>query len=362
MGKIGRNAPCPCGSGKKYKKCCLKKDEEEALRTSRLLQPDPVFDHPEPNLHPYVLAKMSEDPKLTEMLEGQHGKLSSPWTPGTVAALKAEDLELKLREFGVDPSREAYLEQAKDHQSAWELSRTWADAIGDETSDEDDCLLGLGACELWKRYLPERPSIEMLDDWMQEGYEHLSEDRFVAAVDRWLELWAVLSARLTTEMTTPEDMDVLIAGSQFIGNWILDFTEILRNAAAADPKYAERGISLLEELFEKCPDWDANERIFARSELAHLHFRLGHDDVGEKLLVELVDEVPDQSIGYVCLSAELSFPRPGEDQPRDLDRAISLLEQALARPVVDPENWDVDLRLEGLREKRSARTSHVVNG
>jgi len=23
--KIGRNAPCPCGSGKKYKKCCLKK-------------------------------------------------------------------------------------------------------------------------------------------------------------------------------------------------------------------------------------------------------------------------------------------------------------------------------------------------
>jgi hypothetical protein len=25
--KIGRNAPCPCGSGQKYKKCCLAKDE-----------------------------------------------------------------------------------------------------------------------------------------------------------------------------------------------------------------------------------------------------------------------------------------------------------------------------------------------
>jgi len=23
--KVGRNAPCPCGSGKKYKNCCLKK-------------------------------------------------------------------------------------------------------------------------------------------------------------------------------------------------------------------------------------------------------------------------------------------------------------------------------------------------
>lgn len=23
MAKVKRNAPCPCGSGKKYKKCCL---------------------------------------------------------------------------------------------------------------------------------------------------------------------------------------------------------------------------------------------------------------------------------------------------------------------------------------------------
>ena len=26
--KIGRNDPCPCGSGKKYKQCCMKKDQE----------------------------------------------------------------------------------------------------------------------------------------------------------------------------------------------------------------------------------------------------------------------------------------------------------------------------------------------
>lgn len=27
--QIGRNDPCPCGSGKKYKKCCLSKDTKE---------------------------------------------------------------------------------------------------------------------------------------------------------------------------------------------------------------------------------------------------------------------------------------------------------------------------------------------
>lgn len=34
MGQVGRNQPCPCDSGKKYKRCCLAKDE--ALVSERL--------------------------------------------------------------------------------------------------------------------------------------------------------------------------------------------------------------------------------------------------------------------------------------------------------------------------------------
>ena len=36
MDKPGRNDPCHCGSGQKYKKCCLAKDESE--RVARLAQ------------------------------------------------------------------------------------------------------------------------------------------------------------------------------------------------------------------------------------------------------------------------------------------------------------------------------------
>jgi tetratricopeptide (TPR) repeat protein len=37
MAKTGRNNPCPCGSGKKYKQCCLAKDEaaERAMFVER---------------------------------------------------------------------------------------------------------------------------------------------------------------------------------------------------------------------------------------------------------------------------------------------------------------------------------------
>src|SRR5512137_791455 len=34
MVKPGRNAPCPCGSGRKYKKCCLPKDEASSTPTT----------------------------------------------------------------------------------------------------------------------------------------------------------------------------------------------------------------------------------------------------------------------------------------------------------------------------------------
>src|SRR5208337_3837069 len=39
--KAGRNDPCPCGSGKKYKKCCLAKDQETSLRQTAVIEPPP---------------------------------------------------------------------------------------------------------------------------------------------------------------------------------------------------------------------------------------------------------------------------------------------------------------------------------
>ncbi len=38
MEKVARNDPCPCGSGKKYKRCCMGKPPVE-VRRKRLLLP-----------------------------------------------------------------------------------------------------------------------------------------------------------------------------------------------------------------------------------------------------------------------------------------------------------------------------------
>lgn len=40
--KVGRNDPCPCGRGKKYKRCCLPKQDEilAALRRGEIVRDD----------------------------------------------------------------------------------------------------------------------------------------------------------------------------------------------------------------------------------------------------------------------------------------------------------------------------------
>lgn len=45
MAKISRNAPCPCGSGKKYKKCCLDKEQAASGRKNHTPKSAGYFMH-----------------------------------------------------------------------------------------------------------------------------------------------------------------------------------------------------------------------------------------------------------------------------------------------------------------------------
>jgi predicted Zn-dependent protease len=70
MAKVGRNQPCPCGSGKKYKQCCLASDEasEAAARGQqrRDVPPPPIFAG-RPAWRPVV---DDDGPRLDQMSNG----------------------------------------------------------------------------------------------------------------------------------------------------------------------------------------------------------------------------------------------------------------------------------------------------
>ena len=68
--KIGRNAPCPCGSGKKYKKCCLNKKIEatpsQALYYRRLSE---AYDRLVDRLIQFAIRTFGEEAAHVAMLE-----------------------------------------------------------------------------------------------------------------------------------------------------------------------------------------------------------------------------------------------------------------------------------------------------
>src|ERR1700735_494853 len=66
MAKIGRNDRCPCGSGKKYKQCCLAGDEA-AARAARPAQPAAV-----PTRRPSLASYVHEYDPLDELTEASN--------------------------------------------------------------------------------------------------------------------------------------------------------------------------------------------------------------------------------------------------------------------------------------------------
>ncbi|MFK4998932.1 SEC-C metal-binding domain-containing protein [Bacillus sp. N9] len=84
--KIGRNDPCPCGSGKKYKKCCIEK--LESSRNSNHI-----------------------------------------WTLKQVEQMETDHIFKKLNNFGVPVSEETFISEIKDFSSAEEMMQEWEEAI-----------------------------------------------------------------------------------------------------------------------------------------------------------------------------------------------------------------------------------------
>lgn len=355
--KIGRNEPCPCGSGRKYKKCCLPKDEAEALGaiegTGRpeALDAEPLpFRTPAPDLppmSPYVVAKLVEDSEELKR-SGRRDSLGREIVlPGTVARLRTDEICRRLTALGVDPSPARFLELAAGRTSAWDVSDVWRREIGRKLPKPDADFIGLAACELWKRYCPERPSVEMLDDWMEEGYAHFEhDDREACRI--WWKVWEVLRPRLTPAMRTTAAARAVFDGSQCLFNWTQDFSLAFQNASRdGEKEQAELGIRYLSELIAQFRDEDGHYLVNVRADLGELYFRAGRGAEGERVVRDLVRDFPDEATGYVRLADALLE----RGEPGDAAEALSVLDAAKARPVEDLAGWDLDPRIDALRRR-----------
>ncbi len=64
MKKLERNDPCHCGSGKKYKKCCLEADEETSLSVPEFMSKSDDFEDD------FIIESLLSSPLLENKIDG----------------------------------------------------------------------------------------------------------------------------------------------------------------------------------------------------------------------------------------------------------------------------------------------------
>ena len=359
--KIGRNEPCPCGSGKKYKKCCLDKEQAPAGSTGRsaaLVSDSMIASSPGLALTPYSVMKMTEeaavskDDKLRRMVE-RH--MRDHWTRAKVAKMTTEDIEAQLRVYGVDHSRERFWALARARLSAWTIANAWLDedeVVCAGTKEED--FLGIAACELWRRWIPDRPSTEMLDDWMQDGYELSQARDHTRACDIWLKVWLVLVPRFKRSMTAMHSVEPIFSGMQSVFNWSQDFETELQNAAVDDRRYAEVGRDYCRQWLAQFTDEDSDMQVSFLRALSDFLFRLGEADEGRGILEDIIRRWPTNAWGYIGLADACSHIfRGASPLPLDTQRAEQILKDGLAAvPKEDRDREVIEDRLSELRGRQ----------
>lgn len=382
--KTGRNEPCPCGSGVKYKKCCMAKDQPRPKSKARSTPTTPAravipaVNKAGPSLAgvaadttariasagfeltPYTTAKIAQNPRSAgnnkALRAAIERALREDWTIKKVASMSTEAIEAQLTAYGVHHTRERFLHLAEGRTSAWPISDEWiaTDPVTCRGKEED--FLGLAACELWKRYLPDRPSTEMIDDWMQDGYTLQGEHKLTEACDIWWNVWCTLRPRFTPEMTTMDATTAVFSGLQSVFNWSQDFETELGNAARKDVSYAAKGCQYCTEWIAQFPDENDGMQVNFHRALASFHFCVGETTEAAATLHSIVERWPQSFWGYIALADAHSHFFPGEyDLEYDLDKAIGYLHKALSLPGL--ESWDRQVVEDRLSELRGRQES-----
>jgi len=313
MGKIGRNAPCPCGSGKKFKKCCI----DKAI------------------------------PSISETSRDYH------WSFEEIEELTTKEIISKLRGFGVYFDEGQFQKDVKSFYSACELADHWKKKFTITAIRFDLDFIWMACIVLWKRLAPDVINSEQLDDLMQKGYDLIQaegKDKTVEGCKLWLQIWDHLKHRFTNDMKSIEDAEKVFSGMQSLYNWCQDFEQELHNAGIYDQSFYQKRIEYCREFYSFFPDSDELLTINMKRAEAESYFSLGKVEEGDQAFQALIEEFPDNVWGYIGWGdMYYLFNASGID--KNLTKAKEIYQMALN--INSEEKKHVIERLESLNKDQN---------
>lgn len=295
--KIRKKDPCPCGSGKKYRDCCLKTEKYRNMEISRemetcidileeLLPLEPI------SLMEYELIMGSsrltmmkiqqdilEDTTLLKITAEEMRKsfagmdwekvLREMWNSKKVEKMSTEAIVEKLETMNVHFDGEQLKKLAQGYISAIELSDRWYYPDDRDVIGVDKDFIWLSICELWKRFIPERYNVEMLDDALHTGYIQILHANYEEGLKEWEAAWEMVKTLVPAAITSVEGADIFMPYplTHTLTEWCQDFVDELCTAEQRDASYAVKKTAYINEFFEKFPDTDNSLLEYAETGL-----------------------------------------------------------------------------------------------
>ena len=328
MATLRRNDPCPCGSGRKFKKCCLGTQAGDAF-----------------------LSKEAEETQ-EEPLNPFFFRQTRPGSGKTVWDLSEKEIIERLSRLGKGVDRPTVAALSKHARSPGDLVCDLTEKLSIAATGVENAFVWRAAIALWERRSPYATTAKRIMDLMRKGYELRERKRDCREACRlWLEAWKSLKPRIPPFMKSFDDLDSLCAGDIEIAWWSQELESELGNAGTEDAAFYDERIRYCQEFCALFPASNKMTLHNMKRAVAETYFSLGRVSEGERAFGALAEEFPDNPWTYIGWGDMYCLSPSSKTVPLDYDRAEQLYRTALKR--TNEEASTVHERLNNLLRARA---------
>ena len=318
-----RNEPCPCGSGRKYKKCCLPGEMQAAADELRRRREVPV----EQELHEEAPGAPAEQAARPEDVD----RMAIDGVIESYCDVTTDDIFKRLRELGIDIDREAFLEDVGRFRSAEYLSDHWLKVHPVAAKHADEDFLWEAAVVLWARLASDVVNEELLVGLIERGYYHVDRGRGAEGCRLWLQAWEGVKGWFTPEMRSIDDVGRLLRGDFHLWEWCQDMETHLGNAGRDDPSLHEGRVAFCRDFCRLFPDTGELTLTNMMTGEAVSLFALGRVVEGERAFRALTEEYTHLAWPLIKWADMYCMPFTRNNVPPDRERAERLYRMALGK-------------------------------
>ncbi|MCY0876415.1 MAG: SEC-C metal-binding domain-containing protein [Firmicutes bacterium] len=320
--KVGRNDPCPCGSGKKFKKCCVDKPEYQW----RPPDPKPPM---KPQKRQMVLpSRRVENKRIPELR----------WSFDNVRAMSSPAIFEKLNALGISLDEAIIREQAGNFESIGQFLDRYKSKDDRLELGEDADFPWLALYTLTERICPDKPFLDHVGFWIMDGYhmQHINEK---TTSDFWWRVWEfVIAWARKNDIRSLEVLDDSLSEflDGFVSNWLMDLEELLGNLWNEGEIYTRKRLDLARAVQLQFPVSNLNLLNWGRAEGESL-FRLGDPVAGDEVYKSLLQRYPDEAWAYIGWGDQYSPTFATVPAYVDFEKALQIYRMGLDHEPLENE-------------------------